>query len=385
MRAPTARRPSRACSSSPCSRPRLPAGRHRRRPGRRSATRPTARSSRRDGEVVGSSLIGQAFTGAEYFHSAVGAGSAGRRRLRRRPRPTSELPRARTSGPTNEDLLAAVDERVDGLPRGERPGRRRRRCRSTPSPPRARASTRTSRWPTPGSRPPGWPTPAASTVDEVARPHRRPHRRPVARFLGEPGVNVLELNLALDEARQRRRDRVVERLDRQWPRADASAAGQLRIYLGAAPGVGKTFAMLNEGRAPRRAGHRRRRRLRRDPRPGPTRPSRSATSRSSPAERSSYRGTTFEEMDVDAVLARQPERRPRRRAGPHQRARLAATRSAGRTSRSCSTPASTSSRRSTSSTSSRSTTSSSGSPASPSARRSPTTWCGPPTRSSWST
>ena len=55
---------------------------------------------------------------------------------------------------------------------------------------------------------------------------------------------------------------------------------------------------------------------------------------------------------------------PRRRAGPHQRPRLAATRSAGRTSRSCSTPASTSSRPSTSSTSSRSTTSSSASPAS---------------------
>ena len=26
------------------------------------------------------------------------------------------------------------------------------------------------------------------------------------------------------------------------------ARGKLRIYLGAAPGVGKTFAMLNEGR-----------------------------------------------------------------------------------------------------------------------------------------
>ena len=46
-------------------------------------------------------------------------------------------------------------------------------------------------------------------------------------------------------------------------------------------------------------------------------------------------------MDLDAVLARQPAGRARRRAGPHQRARLAATPSAGRTSRSCSTPAST--------------------------------------------
>ena len=52
-----------------------------------------------------------------------------------------------------------------------------------------------------------------------------------------------------------------------------------------------------------------------------------------------------------------------------------ATPSGGRTSRSCSTPASTSSRPSTSSTSSRSTTSSSRSPASSSARPSPTTSC----------
>ena len=50
-------------------------------------------------------------------------------------------------------------------------------------------------------------------------------------------------------------------------------------------------------------------------------------------------------MDLDAVLARQPDGRARRRAGPHQRARARATRSAGRTSRSCSTPASTSSPR----------------------------------------
>ena len=58
-------------------------------------------------------------------------------------------------------------------------------------------------------------------------------------------------------------------------------------------------------------------------------------------------------MDLDAVLARAPDGRAGRRARPHQRAGSAATRSGGRTSRSCSTPASTSSRRSTSSTSSR--------------------------------
>ena len=31
-------------------------------------------------------------------------------------------------------------------------------------------------------------------------------------------------------------------------------SGSLRIYLGAAPGVGKTFAMLNEGRRRRERG-----------------------------------------------------------------------------------------------------------------------------------
>ena len=41
--------------------------------------------------------------------------------------------------------------------------------------------------------------------------------------------------------------------------------GQLRVYLGAAPGVGKTYAMLG---AAGRAGHRRGGRLRGDPRPG---------------------------------------------------------------------------------------------------------------------
>ena len=53
-------------------------------------------------------------------------------------------------------------------------------------------------------------------------------------FLGEKTVNVLDLNLALDNV---------------WgaERGDSWRRGKLRIYLGAAPGVGKTFAMLDEG------------------------------------------------------------------------------------------------------------------------------------------
>ncbi len=84
------------------------------------------------------------------------------------------------------------------------------------------------------------------------------------------------------------------------------ARGQLRIYLGAAPGVGKTFAMLDEGWRRKGRGtdvvvglvetHGRRRTLEqiRDLEVVPRR-------------RVEYRGTVFEEMDLDAVLARRPQ------------------------------------------------------------------------------
>ena len=85
------------------------------------------------------------------------------------------------------------------------------------------------------------------------------------------------------------------------------ARGKLRIYLGAAPGVGKTFAMLNEGWRAHSARHRRRRRLLRDARPAEHRRADPRPRGRSRARRSSTAGTTFEEMDVDAVLARKPE------------------------------------------------------------------------------
>ena len=56
-------------------------------------------------------------------------------------------------------------------------------------------------------------------------------------FLGEPTVNVTRLNLAIAGARAG-----------TW-RDDGrhgGRRGELRIYLGAAPGVGKTYAMLGE-------------------------------------------------------------------------------------------------------------------------------------------
>src|SRR6266480_459468 len=84
------------------------------------------------------------------------------------------------------------------------------------------------------------------------------------------------------------------------------ARGRLRIYLGAAPGVGKTFAMLNEGKRRRARGT--------DAVVGLVETHGRANTAAQigdldvvPRRRISYRGTDFEEMDVDAVLARKPQ------------------------------------------------------------------------------
>jgi two-component system sensor histidine kinase KdpD len=81
--------------------------------------------------------------------------------------------------------------------------------------------------------------------------------------------------------------------------------GSLRIYLGAAPGVGKTYAMLNEARRRADRGtdvvvgyvetHGR-----------PNTAAQLAGLEVIPRKQVTYRGTTLEEMDIDAVLARRP-------------------------------------------------------------------------------
>ncbi|HWR48938.1 MAG TPA: DUF4118 domain-containing protein [Pseudonocardiaceae bacterium] len=84
------------------------------------------------------------------------------------------------------------------------------------------------------------------------------------------------------------------------------ATGVLRVYLGAAPGVGKTFRMLVEG-------HRRRDRGTDVVIGFVETHSRSETEaligdlELIPRTRRSYRGTEFTEMDLDAVLARRPK------------------------------------------------------------------------------
>ncbi len=72
------------------------------------------------------------------------------------------------------------------------------------------------------------------------------------------------------------------------------ARGTLRIYLGASPGVGKTYTMLGEGVRRSEPRHRRRDRCRRDPRPRQHRRARSAISRSIPLTEVEYRGTMLQ-------------------------------------------------------------------------------------------
>jgi two-component system sensor histidine kinase KdpD len=84
------------------------------------------------------------------------------------------------------------------------------------------------------------------------------------------------------------------------------ARGKLRIYLGAAPGVGKTYAMLNEGWR----GHERGKDVVIGLYETHGRASTADQVRDLeviPRTKLEHRGAAFEEMDVDAVLARKPQ------------------------------------------------------------------------------
>ncbi len=86
----------------------------------------------------------------------------------------------------------------------------------------------------------------------------------------------------------------------------AGGRGRLRIYLGMAAGVGKTYAMLNEGRRRKSRGT--------DVVVGYVETHKRLITEQQlgdleivPRRRVEYRGVTLEEMDVDAVLARHPQ------------------------------------------------------------------------------
>jgi two-component system sensor histidine kinase KdpD len=96
-----------------------------------------------------------------------------------------------------------------------------------------------------------------------------------------------------------------EMLERVRRQAGAGARGRLRIYLGMAPGVGKTYAMLQEG-------HRRRERGTEvvvgfvETYGRPLTIAAIGDLEVVPRKRIEYKGVTLEEMDVEAVLRRKP-------------------------------------------------------------------------------
>ncbi len=87
--------------------------------------------------------------------------------------------------------------------------------------------------------------------------------------------------------------------------AQRAGGGRLHLFLAAAPGAGKTYALLAEGRRLAAAG--------KDVVIGvaeSTRPGTDALAEGFelvPLRKVAYRGTTFEELDVPAVLARRPQ------------------------------------------------------------------------------
>ena len=142
----------------------------------------------RDGVVVGSRLIGQGFAEDRYFHprpSAAGDGYDG------------AASSASNLGPTNPDLLNAVEERVaayrelNGLsPDEEVPVDAVTSSGSGLDPHISVANARLQAPRVAEAR-------GLSVDDVLALVDEHTAGRPLG-FLGEPGVNVLELNLALD-------------------------------------------------------------------------------------------------------------------------------------------------------------------------------------------
>jgi len=163
------------------------------------------------GRVVGSSRLGQTFTKAKYFHgrpSAAGAAATGsdatdpnhdEKTVPNDPKDLSQdISSGSNWGPTNPDLLAAVKQRVADY-------RKENGLSATTKVPVDAVTASGS-----GLDPQISVANARLQAPRVARVRRLPLAR-VDRlidahtddrslgFMGEPGVNVLELNIALDQ------------------------------------------------------------------------------------------------------------------------------------------------------------------------------------------
>jgi K+-transporting ATPase ATPase C chain len=143
----------------------------------------------KDGKSVGSSLIGQSFEGQGYFHgrpSAAGTGGY-----------DALASGASNLGPTNPDLIRLVEKRADEV-------RRENGLASNAKVPSDLVEASAS-----GLDPDISPESARLQVPRVAKARGLPEktilklaeshtRKRQLGILGEPRVNVLELNLALD-------------------------------------------------------------------------------------------------------------------------------------------------------------------------------------------
>jgi len=144
----------------------------------------------KDGKVIGSSLIGQPFSGPGYFHSRPSAAGSGY---------DGTASGGTNLGPTSQKLMDSVKAAAESL-REENPG----------SPVPIDMVTASAS----GLDPHITPAAAEFQVPRIAR-ERRLSEGEVRRIvrdhaegrqfgiLGEPRVNVLELNLALDERNDR--------------------------------------------------------------------------------------------------------------------------------------------------------------------------------------